>query len=162
MNTHSTESIFMLFVISMASALAACSSSPQNSAAQPTASGIPAVTVEIPAIPEDEEQARRALVELDRLGLARLNLHQLFAIRATLTRMARRGYLFLRPPFQEAPVVQSELTALRLILFALENEFDITIPDDEVRNVRNVRQMVEGVDRLVAAKTAPADPAPRQ
>ena len=45
MNTHSTKSIFMLFVISMASALAACSSSPQNSAAQPTASGIPAVTV---------------------------------------------------------------------------------------------------------------------
>ncbi len=40
------------------------------------------------------------------------------------------------------------------ILFALENEFDITIPDDEVRSVRNVREMVEGVERLVAAKTA--------
>jgi acyl carrier protein len=38
------------------------------------------------------------------------------------------------------------------ILFALENEFDITIPDDEVRNVRNVRQMVVGVEKLVAAK----------
>jgi acyl carrier protein len=42
------------------------------------------------------------------------------------------------------------------ILFALENEFDITIPDDEVRSVRNVRQMCEGVTRLVAAKTANA------
>ena len=40
------------------------------------------------------------------------------------------------------------------ILFALENEFDITIPDDEVRNVRNVRQMVEGVEKLIAAKAA--------
>lgn len=40
------------------------------------------------------------------------------------------------------------------ILFALENEFDITIPDDEVRTVRNVRQMCEGVEKLVAAKTA--------
>ena len=40
------------------------------------------------------------------------------------------------------------------ILFALENEFDITIPDDEVRSVRNVRQMVEGVERLTAAKAA--------
>ena len=40
------------------------------------------------------------------------------------------------------------------ILFALENEFDINIPDDEVREVRNVRQMVEGVARLVAAKAA--------
>ena len=42
------------------------------------------------------------------------------------------------------------------ILFALENEFDISIPDDEVRNVRNVRQMVEGVEKLVAAKAAGA------
>lgn len=43
------------------------------------------------------------------------------------------------------------------ILFALENEFDINIPDDEVRNVRNVRQMCEGVERLVAAKAAKAE-----
>ncbi len=33
------------------------------------------------------------------------------------------------------------------ILFALENEFDINIPDDEVRTVRNVRQMCEGVEQ---------------
>jgi acyl carrier protein len=44
------------------------------------------------------------------------------------------------------------------ILFALENEFDISIPDDEVRSVRNIRQMCEGVERLVAAKSgAPAN-----
>jgi acyl carrier protein len=42
------------------------------------------------------------------------------------------------------------------ILFALENEFDISIPDDEVRSVRNVRQMCEGVAKLVAAKSADA------
>jgi acyl carrier protein len=42
------------------------------------------------------------------------------------------------------------------ILFALENEFDISIPDEEVRSVRNVRQMCEGVERLVAAKSAGA------
>jgi acyl carrier protein len=43
------------------------------------------------------------------------------------------------------------------ILFALENEFDISIPDEEARNVRNVRQMAEGVEKLVAAKAgAPA------
>ena len=42
------------------------------------------------------------------------------------------------------------------ILFALDNEFDISIPDDEVRNVRNVRQMSEGVDKLIAAKAAGA------
>lgn len=42
------------------------------------------------------------------------------------------------------------------ILFALENEFDISIPDDEVRSVRNVRQMCEGIEKLVAAKAASA------
>ena len=42
------------------------------------------------------------------------------------------------------------------ILFALENEFDINIPDDDVRTVRNVRQMCEGVDKLVTAKSAGA------
>jgi len=40
------------------------------------------------------------------------------------------------------------------ILFALEGEFDISIPDEEVRTVRNVRDMCTGVERLVAAKNA--------
>ena len=40
------------------------------------------------------------------------------------------------------------------ILFALENEFDISIPDEEVKTARNVRQMAEGVERLLAAKSA--------
>jgi acyl carrier protein len=42
------------------------------------------------------------------------------------------------------------------ILFALENEFEINIPDDDVRSVRNIRQMCEGVERLVLAKSAGA------
>jgi acyl carrier protein len=42
------------------------------------------------------------------------------------------------------------------ILFALENEFDINIPDEEVRSVRDVRGMCEGVEKLVAAKSAAA------
>jgi acyl carrier protein len=42
------------------------------------------------------------------------------------------------------------------ILFALEGEFDISIPDEEVRTVRNVRDMCSGVERLVAAKNAGA------
>jgi len=44
------------------------------------------------------------------------------------------------------------------ILFAMENEFDISIPDEEVRSVRNVRQMCEGVERLLAAKSDTAAP----
>ena len=61
----------------------------------------------------------------------------------------------------EQVTIESEFQQLNIdsmdaveILFALENEFDINIPDDDVREVRNVRQMVEGVARLVAAKAA--------
>jgi len=46
------------------------------------------------------------------------------------------------------------------IIFALENEFDINVPDEEVKNIRSVRDMVEGVRQLVAAKAAKASPAP--
>ena len=40
------------------------------------------------------------------------------------------------------------------ILFALENEFDITIPDEQARAVRSIRDMCAGVEKLVAAKSA--------
>ena len=40
------------------------------------------------------------------------------------------------------------------ILFGLESEFDINIPDEEVKDIRTVRQMAEGVEKLIAAKAA--------
>ncbi len=38
------------------------------------------------------------------------------------------------------------------ILFALESEFDVDIPDDAARQIRSVREMAEGIGKLVAAK----------
>ena len=35
------------------------------------------------------------------------------------------------------------------IVFALENEFDINIPDQDVKTIRSVREMVDGVRRLL-------------
>jgi acyl carrier protein len=35
------------------------------------------------------------------------------------------------------------------IVFALENEFDINVPDEEVKSIRSVRDMVDGVIRLI-------------
>jgi acyl carrier protein len=47
------------------------------------------------------------------------------------------------------------------ILFALEEKFDITIPDEEARQIRSIREMVEGVQKLVDAKAgAPEQAAP--
>jgi len=42
------------------------------------------------------------------------------------------------------------------LLFALEGEFDIDIPDDAARGIRTVRDMVEGVEKLLAAKAEAA------
>lgn len=37
------------------------------------------------------------------------------------------------------------------ILFALEEEFNIDIPDDDTRDIRSIRQMIEGVGKLLSA-----------
>jgi len=39
------------------------------------------------------------------------------------------------------------------ILFALENEFDITIPDEQAKQIHSIREMVEGIQKLVAEKS---------
>ena len=38
------------------------------------------------------------------------------------------------------------------ILFEVENEFDVSVPDDQVPTIRSVRDMVEGIERLLASK----------
>jgi acyl carrier protein len=40
------------------------------------------------------------------------------------------------------------------IMFEVENEFGIEIPDEEARQIRSVRQMTEGIEKLVALKQA--------
>lgn len=41
------------------------------------------------------------------------------------------------------------------LLFELENAFKISIPDDDVRSIRTVNDVVEGIKKLLAA--APPD-----
>jgi acyl carrier protein len=38
------------------------------------------------------------------------------------------------------------------ILFAIEGEFDVDIPDAAARQIRSIREMVEGIEKLLAAK----------
>ncbi len=40
------------------------------------------------------------------------------------------------------------------ILFALENEFDITIPDEQAKQIHSIREMVEGIGKLVSEASA--------
>ena len=44
------------------------------------------------------------------------------------------------------------------IVFAIEEEFNIEIPDDQAKLIRTVRDVVDGVDQLNAAKVG-AEPA---
>jgi acyl carrier protein len=51
------------------------------------------------------------------------------------------------------------------LLFELESKFNISIPDDDARNIRTVNDIVEGIRKLVTANNggsstpsvAPAD-----
>jgi acyl carrier protein len=38
------------------------------------------------------------------------------------------------------------------LIFALESEFNVDIPDDDARAIRSVRQMAQGIAQLVAQK----------
>ena len=49
------------------------------------------------------------------------------------------------------------LDALNLV-FELEEAFDIMIPDDKAFEMKTVGEMVEGIDKLLAAKEAGATP----
>ena len=44
------------------------------------------------------------------------------------------------------------------IVFALEEEFNIAIPDDAAKNIGSVRELVKGIEKLLAAKSQDAEP----
>jgi acyl carrier protein len=44
------------------------------------------------------------------------------------------------------------------IIFAVEEQFDINVPDEGVRSIRSVREMVEGVRALIEAKSGNSAP----
>lgn len=46
------------------------------------------------------------------------------------------------------------------IVFALENEFGLNIPDEGVQNMRSVRETVEGIKKLISQKENLEEPVP--
>src|SRR6185436_1733973 len=43
------------------------------------------------------------------------------------------------------------------LVFELEEEFDLTVPDDKVQEMKGVRQAVEGIEMLLAAQEQGTD-----
>lgn len=67
----------------------------------------------------------------------------------TKTQHLAEGSVRAESTFQELNI--DSLDGINVV-FALENEFDIVIPDDEAKSIRSVRDVVEGVTKLLAAK----------
>ncbi len=86
---------------------------------------IPCVTVEIPAIPEEQALLEQKLGEMQRLGVNHLNLHQLRLTPYNFPKLAGRGYTFVHG--EKVTVLESELTALRLIRYGLEQGLDLPV-----------------------------------
>jgi len=61
------------------------------------------------------------------------------------------GHVTLDSTFAELGM--DSLDAMNL-LFALEEEFGISIPDEEARALRTVRGAIDGVEKLLARKAA--------
>ena len=86
---------------------------------------IPNVTVEIPAIPEDMAQLKKMVIELDSLGVDYLNLHQMRLTPYNFNNLFNRDYTFL--PGQKITVLESELTALKIINFVFQRGLKLAV-----------------------------------
>ena len=83
------------------------------------------VTVEIPAVPEDEELLKRKMVEMADAGVNHLNLHQMRLTPYNFGPLTERGYTFLHG--EKVTVLESELTALRTVRFGLEQGIPLPV-----------------------------------
>ena len=83
------------------------------------------VTVEIPAIPEDVDLLGEVLPRLKEIGVDYLNLHQLRLTPYNYRHLSKRDYTFLHGP--RVTVLESELTALRVMLRTLEKGIDLPV-----------------------------------
>lgn len=86
---------------------------------------IPVVTVEIPAIPEDEARLQNLLPSLAEAGVKHLNLHQIMMTEHNCGNMLRHGYHFTHDNSPLLP--DSELMALRLIKYVKDNSIGINV-----------------------------------
>jgi pyruvate formate-lyase activating enzyme-like uncharacterized protein len=86
---------------------------------------IPTVTVEIPAVPEDEELLKRKMFEMAEAGVNHLNLHQMRLTPYNFGPLTERGYTFLHG--EKVTVLESELSALRMVRFGLEHGIPLPV-----------------------------------
>ena len=83
------------------------------------------VTVEIPAVPDDYGRVKDALHTMSENGVSFLNLHQLRLTPHNRPNLTSRDYTYLHG--EHITVLESELTALKLMRHASENRIPLSI-----------------------------------
>ncbi len=86
---------------------------------------IPVVTVEIPAVPQEEEVLKEKIRELSGLGASHLNFHQMRLTPYNFNHLVEQDYTYTHG--EKVTVIESELTALRLIQFTLDEGINLPI-----------------------------------
>ncbi|MGD9807133.1 MAG: radical SAM protein [Deferribacterales bacterium] len=86
---------------------------------------IPVVTVEVPAVPEEYDRMKDTAKELADLGVKHLNLHQLRLTPYNFEKLIERDYHYISN--ESVLVAESELTALKLMLYTKENGIDLPV-----------------------------------
>lgn len=86
---------------------------------------IETVTVEIPAVPEDEALLRLKMVEMAEAGVNHLNLHQMRLTPYNFASLIKRGYICIHG--EKVTLLESELCALRSVRFGLEQGIAVPV-----------------------------------
>jgi uncharacterized protein len=120
---------------------------------------IPAVTVEIPAIPEDLPVLKKSLAAMQTLGVSFLNLHQMVTTQYNWRAFSIRPYHYSCEEL--LAVHESELCALRLLLHAREQQLHLPIHYCSLayklrfqrrgRRMRNALPALEGFQEITDA-----------
>jgi uncharacterized protein len=86
---------------------------------------IPHVTIEIPAVPEKKAKLKQLLPEMAEAGVTNLNLHQLRLTKHNAQKLLKHSYTYI--PAEQPVVLESELAALELLVYAQKQELPIGI-----------------------------------
>jgi len=86
---------------------------------------IPTLTVEIPAVPEEQGRLKQLLPDLAAAGVNHLNLHQLRLTPHNYSQLSERGYTCLHG--EKVTVLESELAALEIIAHAAATNVPLPI-----------------------------------
>ncbi len=86
---------------------------------------IPNITIEIPSIPEEYEKLISLLPKMIEAGVTNLNLHQLRLTEYNSSRLLKHNYTYI--PAERPIVLESEITALKVIAYAREHSLPIGV-----------------------------------